>query len=110
MAIPHTSPGEIVDLFPADGNLPTAKSFALFKSDQLELMRLALPAGKSFPSHSVPGEITIQCLAGVLDVDVDGRSQALGVGQLMHIAGGVPHALVGREDASALVTIVLRKG
>jgi quercetin dioxygenase-like cupin family protein len=110
MAIPHASSGQIVDIHPADGNLPSAKSFALFKSDQLEVMRVVLPAGKSFPPHRVAGEITVQCLDGSIDISVDGTSQVLRAGQLMHLEGGVMHGLVGIEDASALVTIVLCKG
>ena len=109
MAIPHAIPGQIVDLFPADDTLPTANSYALFKSAELELIRLVLPAGKSFRSHSVAGEITVQCLTGVIDFDIEGRSQILRAGQLLHVAAGVAHGLVGVEDASALLTIVLHR-
>ncbi len=107
MAIPHASSGQVVDILSADGTLPSAKSFALFKSAQLEVMRVVLPAGKAFPPHRVAGEITVQCLDGRIDLSVDGASQVLRAGQLMHLASGVLHGLVGLEDASALVTIVL---
>ena len=107
MAIPHARSGQIVDILSADGTLPSAKSFALFKSDQLEVMRVVLPAGKAFPPHRVAGEITVQCLDGRIDLSVDGVSQVLSAGQLMYLEGGVLHGLVGIEDASALVTIVL---
>ena len=109
MAIPHAHPGQIVDILPHDGTLPSARSYALFKSDQLEVMRVVLPAGKAFPPHRVAGEITIQCLEGRLEISVDAASQVLRAGQLMHLAGGVLHGLVGLDDASALVTIVLVK-
>jgi quercetin dioxygenase-like cupin family protein len=107
MAIPHACSGQIVDILPSEGTLPSAKSFALFKSAQLEVMRVVLPAGKAFPPHRVAGQITIQCLEGIIDISVDGSSQVLRAGQLMHLDGGVMHGLVGIEDASALVTIVL---
>jgi len=110
MAIPHARSGQIVDILAADGKLPSANSFALFKSEQLEVMRVVLPAGKAFPPHRVAGEITVQCLEGRLDVSVDGASQELRPGQLLHLAGGVLHGLVGLEDSSVLVTIVLGKG
>ena len=109
MAIPHARPGQIVDILPADGTLPSARSFALFKSAQLEVMRVVLPDGKAFPPHRVAGQITIQCLEGRIDISVDGVSQQLRAGQLMHLEGGVLHGLVGLGDASALVTIVLCK-
>ena len=107
MAIPHASSGQVVDLRGADGSLPTPKSFALFKGAHLEVMRLVLPAGKSFPPHRVAGEITVQCLSGRLEVSVDGAAQVLAAGQLMYVAGNVLHGLTGLEDATALVTIVL---
>ena len=109
MAIPHARSGQIVDILSADGTLPSANSFALFKSEQLEVMRIVLPAGKAFPPHRVAGEITVQCLEGRIDFSVDGVSQDLRPGQLLHLAGGVLHGLVGVEDSSALVTIVLCK-
>ena len=109
MAIPHARSGQIVDILPAVGALPSAKSFALFKSAQLEVMRVVLPAGKAFPPHRVAGQITVQCLEGRIDISVDGTSQELRAGQLMHLEGGVLHGLVGIDDASALVTIVLCK-
>jgi len=109
MAIPHASSGQIVDILSTDGTLPSAKSFALFKSSQLEVMRLVLPAGKSFPPHRVAGEITVQCLEGRLELSVDGAASELRAGQMAFLEGGVLHGLVGLTDASALVTIVLCK-
>ena len=109
MAISHARSGQVVDILSADGTLPSVKSFALFKSDQLEVMRVVLPTGKAFPPHRVAGEITVQCLEGRIDLSVDGVSQILRAGQLLYLEGGVLHGLVGVEDSSALVTIVLCK-
>jgi quercetin dioxygenase-like cupin family protein len=107
MAIRHARPGQIVHLLTSDGTLPTPQSFALFKSGQLELLRLVLPRGKSFPPHSVAGEVTMQVLEGRVEISAAGVPQILGAGQLMHLEGGVEHALKGIDDASVLVTIVL---
>ena len=107
MAIPHPRSGQVVDILSSDGTLPSQQSYAVFKSDQLEVMRLVLPAGKAFPPHRVAGETTVQCLEGRIDCSVDGVSQVLRAGQLLYLDRGVLHGLVGLEDASALVTIVL---
>jgi quercetin dioxygenase-like cupin family protein len=108
MAIAHASPGETIDVRPLAGRLPGEKTVALFKSEHLEVIRLVLAAGKSLPPHKVPGEITVQCIEGRIDVTAEGRSHVLGAGQLLYLAAGVTHGVVALEHASALVTIALR--
>ena len=109
MALAHTTPGQPVDVQPLGAHLPSAKTVALFKSEDLEVIRLVLLAGKSLPPHKVPGEITVQCIEGALDVVTDGRSHVLRAGQLLYLSGGVVHGVTALEDASALVTVALRK-
>ena len=107
MAIPHAAPGQAIDIRPLGPAIAGARTAALFKTDQIEVMRLVLPAGKSVPSHKVAGEITIQCLEGKIEISAGGRSQVLCAGELLYLSGGVPHSLLAVKDASALVTIVL---
>lgn len=107
MAIPHASSGQLIDVKPLGPRLAGERTAALFKSEQLEVMRLVLRAGKSLPSHSVDGEITIQCIEGHLDVTFEGQSHALQSGQMLFLSRSVPHGVVALEDSSALVTIVL---
>lgn len=108
MALPHVKPGQPVDVAAPGPGLAGQQTVALFKTEQLEVIRLVLPAGKSLPPHKVPGEITIQCVEGRLEVQAEGRSQSLAAGQLLYLRGGVVHGVVSLEDASALVTIVLK--
>ncbi len=109
MAIPHATAGQCIEVQSLGERLAGAKTVALFKAQDLEVMRLVLPSGKSLPPHQVAGEITIQCIEGVLDVAVDGRSSVLRAGQLLFLSGGALHGVKAIEDASALVTIALRK-
>lgn len=109
MAIAHAGPGQAIDVRPLGVRLPGEKTVALFKSEDLEVMRLVLQAGRSLPPHKVPGEITLQCLEGALDVTAEGQSHLLRAGQLLYLQGGVVHGVTALEDASALVTVVLRK-
>jgi quercetin dioxygenase-like cupin family protein len=109
MAIPHALPGEPINVQPLGASLASEKTAALFKSEQLEVIRLNLLAGKSLPPHSVPGEITIQCIEGEIDVTVDGASHVLAADQLLFLEGGASHGVVALRDSSALVTIVLGK-
>lgn len=109
MAIPHIQSAQTVDVSPFASQLQGEKTVALFKSEELEVIRLVLRSGKSFPPHSVSGEVTIQCIEGRLDVTVNGESHVLAAGQLMFLIANLPHSVVALEDASALVTIVLHK-
>ena len=68
MALEHAQPAQAVSVQPYGSALAEATTRALFKSDQLEVVRIVLRKGKTMPSHHVPGEITIQCIEGVLDV------------------------------------------
>jgi quercetin dioxygenase-like cupin family protein len=109
MSIPHAQSGEPIHVTPYAQDLSQQRTVALFKSAQLEVMRLVLLAGKSMPAHKVSGELTIQCIEGTLNVEVDGVATHLQAGQLMFLLGQVPHSVTALEDASALVTIVLCK-
>ena len=72
-------------------------------------MRVVLPAGRSVPPHQIAGEITVQCLEGRLELTTNGETHVMHSSQLLHLSGGAPFSLVALEDASALITIVLRK-
>ena len=109
MALSHANSGQPIDIRPFGSALPAERTSALFKSDEFEVMRLVLPAGKSTPLHKVPGEITVQCLEGKIEVTADGHTRILDTGQLLFLSGGVLHSLLALKDASVLVTIVLRK-
>lgn len=108
MAIPHAIAGQAIDVRALGAQLSTEKTVALFKSVDLEVMRLVLLAGKLLPPHKVPGEITVQCVEGRIDVTVEGQSHELRAGELLFLPGGVLHGVTALEDASALVTVALR--
>jgi quercetin dioxygenase-like cupin family protein len=110
MALPHLTAGQVIDIKPLRSGLATARTAALFKSRDLEVMRLVLLAGKSLPAHKLAGEVTIQCLEGRLSIDLDGLASTLEAGELMLLAGGMMHGVTAISDASALVTIALGSG
>ncbi len=109
MVIPHAISGEPVDVRPLGAQPAAAKSIALFKSEDLEVMRVVLLAGKAMPAHRLAGEITIQCIEGSLDVTVDGASHVLHAGHLLYLSGRAVHAVTAVEDSSALITVALKK-
>ncbi|MCG5073428.1 cupin domain-containing protein [Paraburkholderia tagetis] len=107
MAIAHATPGEVFDVRPLGGTLKDAKSTTLIRSAQLEVIRLVLPAGKQLPEHSVPGEITVQCVEGVIRFFVSGEPLTMQAGEMLLLGAGEPHALEALDDASVIVTIHL---
>lgn len=108
MAIKHALPAQAVDVQPLGSALATGRTTALFKSSDLEVMRLVLMAGKSLPPHKVPGEITVQCIEGAIDVTVENESHVLHAEQLLYLPGNVLHGVTALENSSALVTVALK--
>ena len=107
MAQPHAPSGQVVHLPPLSNPSTDARSTAIFKAEQLEVVRIVLPAGKSFPEHHVQGEITVLCLEGKILFRTPQREQQMGPGDFIHLRRGEPHGLEAIEDASALLTICL---
>lgn len=109
MAIPHALPAQAIDVQPFGPRLASEKSVALFKSDDLEVIRMVLLAGKRMPEHQVAGGMVLHCLEGRLQVEIDDAAHALAAGQLLHLPGNVAHAVCALEDSSALLTLVLQR-
>lgn len=104
----HATSGELIDVRPLADKLPQSISTALLRTDNLEVMRLVLPADKSMPEHHVPGEITLLCLEGTVELQAHDKTQVLQQGQMIYLTGNVPYALRALEDSSVLMTM-LRK-
>lgn len=108
MSLHHATSGEKIDVRPFGGKLAEAVSTALVRTADLEVMRLVLPKGRSIPEHEVPGEVTLQCIEGTLELQAQGNSQILHPGEMLYLDGHVPYALNAVEDTSLLMTM-LRK-
>ena len=109
MAIPHAKPGEVVDVRPLGSALASAQTKPLFRAEQVEAVRLVVPAGKEFKEHKAKGEIVVQCLEGRVAFTAFGKAQNLEAGKLLYLPTGEPHSVKGVEDASLLLTILLPK-
>jgi quercetin dioxygenase-like cupin family protein len=106
MAISHTLPGQATDIgAPVPPGALSAT--ALFKSRDLEVIRLLIPAGKGMPPHRVPGEITVQCVSGQVEIGLDDGTALLQPGQLLYLAGDAMHSVTAITDTCVLVTIAL---
>jgi len=109
MAIPHAKPGEVVDVRPLGSALASAQTHTLVRAEQVEVIRLTVPAGKQIEEHKAKGEIVVQCLEGKVAFTAFGMTQTLEAGRLLYLPTGEPHSVKGIENASVLLTILLPK-
>ena len=109
MAIPHAKPGEIVDVRPLGAALASSQTSTLVRAEQVEVIRLVVPAGKEIAEHRAKGEIIVQCLEGKVGFTAFGKTQQLEAGKLLYLPTGEPHTVKGLENASLLLTILLPK-
>jgi quercetin dioxygenase-like cupin family protein len=107
MAIPHAQPGQIVDVRPLGPSLPTAQTRTLLRAEQVEVIRLIVPAGKEIQEHHAKGEIVVHCLEGRVDFTAFGKTQQLRAGELLYLPTGEAHMVKGIENSSILLTILL---
>jgi quercetin dioxygenase-like cupin family protein len=109
MAIPHARPGEVVDVRPLGSALTSAQAKTLVRAEQVEVIRLVVPAGKQIDEHKAKGEVTVQCLEGKVVFTAFDTTHTLEAGKLLYLPTGEPHSVKGIENASLLLTILLPK-
>lgn len=107
MALKHAQPLDLIDLRISDAERGTARSSSLIKTAHLQLMHVVLAAGEGLPEHHVPGEVTIQCLEGEVDVVVAARPCRLRPGTLVVLPAAAPHSLQALQRTVLLVTLLL---
>jgi quercetin dioxygenase-like cupin family protein len=107
MAIPHAKPGEVVDARPLGSALASAQTTTLVRAEQVEVIRLIVPAGKEIEEHQAKGEIVVHCLEGRVAFTAFGKTQTLEAGKLLYLPTGEPHTVKGIENASLLLTVLL---
>jgi len=109
MAIQHAKPGEVVDIRSLGAALVSAQTTTLVRAEQVEVIRLIVPAGKEIEEHKAKGEIIVQCLEGRVAFTAFGKTQNLEGGKLLYLPTGEPHTVKGIDNASLLLTILLPK-
>ena len=109
MALPHTQPGEVVDVRPLGSALASSQTATLLRAEQVEVRRLVVPAGQEIAEHKAKGEIVVHCLEGRVVYTAFGKAHNLEAGKLLYLPTGEPHSVKGVEDASLLLTVLLPK-
>lgn len=106
MATHHATAGEVVNLATWAKDLTAEQTKAIVKTEQMELVRLVLPAGKNIATHKVSGPITVHCITGKIEFTAMGATQELKQGELLHLMAGEPHSVAALENAVVLLTII----
>ena len=77
----------------------------LVKYDALRIVLIALKAGSKVPGHHTEGQVSIQTVAGHIQVHAQGRSFGLRTGGLLALDKGVPHDVEALEESAFLLTL-----
>lgn len=99
--------GKVIDIRPLGKKLASATTATVIETQCLEVLRLVMPKGKELVTHTAPGEMTVQCLEGRVELTIRGEVREFGAGDLQHIPPDEPHSIKGLEDSSLLLTILL---
>jgi len=105
----QVKPGDVVDVRPLGDALALATSKMLAAADEMEIIRLIVPAGKEVAEHKAKGKIVVQCLEGRVTFTALGKTKPLMAGELFYLPRGEPYTVKGVENASLLVTVLLPK-
>ena len=102
----HLNSGEITNLEKPGKDMQALASYALIKTEAMEVIRMVIPEGKTIAEHTVEGEITLQCLKGSVEFMIGNETQTLLKGDWLYLDKKVPHALTATKDTVLLLTIL----
>ena len=77
----------------------------LVKYDDLRVVLMALKSGARLPGHQTKGRISIQTVAGHIQVRAADRTFDLPTGTLLALDQGLPHDVKALEESAFLLTI-----
>lgn len=66
----------------------------------------AFDEGEGLSEHTTPHEALLQVLDGAARVEIAGTAYPVGTGQIIHLPGGVPHAVQAEERFKMLLVMI----
>lgn len=102
----HVQSGEIINLEMLKGDMQVDASYALIKTEDMEVIRMALPAGKDIDEHHLDGEVSIQCLKGHIQFHIDDSVLDLKPEDWVFLQKKQPFSYTAKEDTILLATIL----
>ena len=102
----HLKSGEVINLETLKGDMEVDASYALVKTNDMEVIRMAVPEGKTIDPHSVEGEMSVQCLKGDILFMVDDKACELKSGDWLYLKKKQQFSYSVKKDTILLVTIL----
>lgn len=102
----HVQSGELINLETLKDNMQVDASYALVKTSDMEVIRMALHKGKAIEEHNVDGEMSVQCLKGDILFTVEGKALELREGDWLYLKKKQNFSYSVKSDTILLVTIL----
>lgn len=106
MSYGHVKSGDRINLQTLREELEVDATYALVKTDKMEVIRMALHKGKVVGRHTVDSEISVLCLDGEILFHIDSTAETLSKDDWLYLKEGQPFSYSVKEDTILLVTIV----
>jgi quercetin dioxygenase-like cupin family protein len=80
-------------------------SIALFKSDNMRIVLIALHKGAEMKTHVAPGIISVQVLEGQIHFRTEKQNEEMKEGQMLTLHAGIAHSVYAQEESIFLLTL-----
>lgn len=80
-------------------------SIALFKTDGMRIVLIALHKGAEMKTHTAPGIISVQVLEGQIHFRTEKQTEEMREGQMLALHAGIPHSVHAQEESIFLLTL-----
>lgn len=82
-------------------------SMSLTRSDELQMMLLAVSAGEAVTAEQYPGDMLYYVIEGTMPLSKDGKTYELRAGDCMAVEAGAPHA-IGAGSGFKVLQVTVR--
>lgn len=102
----HVQSSEVINLETLKGDMNVDASYALIKTNDMEVIRMALPEGKEIDEHRVEGEMSVLCLKGNIQFKVGSVVRNLSEEDWMYLKKKQTFSYTVKKDTILLLTIL----
>ena len=81
-------------------------SMSLTRSDEIQMMLLAVSAGEAVTAEQYPGDMLYYVVEGTMSLSKNGKTCELHAGDCIAVEAGVPHAIGGGSGFKVLQVTV----